>query len=314
MRLRDIKLGVSTGGATSRSEWQERARRIEALGYDVLLTADHLDDDAFPPLLPLVSVADVTERLRVGTYVVNNDFRHPVLLAREAAALGVLSDGRFLLGLGAGHMKSEYDEAGIPFDGGGVRVDRLEESVAIVRGLLDGEEVTHAGEHYAVTGHRSWPTEPRVPLLIGGNGRRVLALAARTADAVGFVGFRHNRDATEVELSHFTAGGLDEQVAWVREQAGERFDDLELTALVQIAQITDDRRAAATAIAERMGQLTVEQILESPYLFLGTVPQIVEQVRAARERWGITTWISFAERPRSDQTLDTLAPVIEALA
>ena len=313
MGLREIRFGISTGGATSRAEWQERARRVEALGYDILLTADHLVDDAFPPLLPLVSAADVTERLRVGTYVVNNDFRHPVLLAREAAALGMLTDGRFLLGLGAGHMKSEYDEAGIPFDGGAVRVDRLEESVAIVRGLLDGDEVTHAGEHYTVTGHTGWPTAPRVPLLIGGNGRRVLALGARAADAVGFVGFSHDRDATEVRLSHFTADGLDEQVAWVRENAGDRFDDLELTALVQIALVTDDRRAAATAVAERLGQLTVEQILDSPYLFLGTAPQIAEQVRAARERWGITTWVSFAERPRSDQTLETLVPVIEAL-
>ena len=218
MGLRDIRFGISTGGAASRAEWQERARRVEALGYDILLTADHLVDDAFPPLLPLVSAADVTERLRVGTYVVNNDFRHPVLLAREAAALGLLTDGRFVLGLGAGHMRSEYDEAGIPFDGGAVRVDRLEESVAIVRGLLDGDEVTHSGEHYTVTGHTAWPTAPRVPLLIGGNGRRVLALAARSADAVGFAGFSHNRDATEVRLTHFTASGLDEQVAWVREQ------------------------------------------------------------------------------------------------
>jgi probable F420-dependent oxidoreductase len=316
MGLREIRFGVSTGGAASRADWQQRARRVEALGYDILLTADHLVDDAFPPLLPLVSAADVTERLRVGTYVVNNDLRHPVLLAREAAALGVLTDGRFLLGLGAGHMKFEYDEAGIPFDDGRVRVDRLEESVEVILGLLDGEEVTHAGAHYTVTGHRAWPRPPdapRVPLLIGGNGRRVLALAAQRADAVGFAGFSHNRDATEVRLNNFTAEGLDAQVAWVREHAGDRLDDLELTALVQIAQVTDDRRAAATAIAERMEQLTVDQVLDSPYLLLGTVAQIVEQVRAARDRWGVTSWISFAERPRSDQTLETLAPVIEAL-
>ena len=153
MGLREIRFGVSTGGAASRAEWQERARRVEALGYDILLTADHLVDDAFPPLLPLVSAADVTERLRVGTYVVNNDFRHPVLLAREAAALGLLTDGRFVLGLGAGHMRSEYDEAGIPFDGGAVRVDRLEESVAIVRGAARRRGGDALGR--ALHGHRA---------------------------------------------------------------------------------------------------------------------------------------------------------------
>jgi probable F420-dependent oxidoreductase len=311
--LREIRFGISTGGATSRAEWQERAKRIETLGYDLLLTADHLVDDAFPPLLPLVSAADVTERIRLATYVVNNDFRHPVLLAREAAALGLLSDDRFVLGLGAGHMKFEYDEAGIPFDDGAVRVDRLEESVAIIKPLLAGEEVNHAGAHYRVSGHTGWPSGQHVPLLVGGNGRRVLALAARRADAVGFVGFRHNRDATAVELSDFTAAGLDAQVHWVRENAGERFDELELTALVQLVQVTNDRRAAAARIAERLGHLSADDVLDSPYLFIGTAGQIAEQVATGRERWGITTWVSFAERPRSDQTLETLVPVMEAL-
>jgi probable F420-dependent oxidoreductase len=313
MELREIRFGISTGGATSRAEWQERARRTEALGYDLLLTADHLVDDALPPLLPLVSAADVTERIRLATYVVNNDLRHPVLLAREAAALGLLSDDRFVLGLGAGHMKSEYDEAGIPFDDGKVRVDRLEESVAIVKPLLRGEAVRHAGAHYTVNGHTGWPRDHHVPLLVGGNGRRVLALAAREADAVGFVGFRHNRDATAVELTDFTAAGLDAQVAWVLDHAGARFAELELTALVQLVHVTGNRRAAAAEIAERFVQLSVDEVLDSPYLFIGTAAQIAEQVRAARERWGVTTWVTFGERPRSDQTLETLAPVIEAL-
>jgi probable F420-dependent oxidoreductase len=313
MELRDIRFGISTGGAASRREWQERARQVETLGYDLLLTADHLVDDAFPPLLALVSAADVTERIRLMTYVVNNDFRHPVLLAREAAALGLLSDDRFVLGLGAGHMKSEYDEAGVPFDPGAVRVDRLEEAVAIIKPLLAGDPVSHDGTHYRVTGHTGWPRGHQVPVLVGGNGRRVLALAAREADAVGFVGFRHNRDATAVELSDFTAAGLDAQVAWVREQAGPRFAELELTALVQMVQVTNDRRSAAAALAERFGQLSADEVLDSPYLFIGTATQIAEQVRAARDRWGITTWVSFAERPRSQQTLESLVPVIEAL-
>src|SRR4051812_4948555 len=198
MRLRDIRFGISTGGASSRAEWQERARQVEAFGYDLLLTADHLVDDALPPLLPLVSAADVTEHLRLMTYVVNNDFRHPVLLAREAAALGLLTDDRFVLGLGAGHMKFEYDQVGIPFDDGAVRVDRLEESMAIVKPLLAGEEVTYAGRHYAISAHRSWPTGRNVPILVGGNGRRGVAPPARGGRPGGVGRVPPNHHATPV--------------------------------------------------------------------------------------------------------------------
>ncbi len=310
---RPLRFGLSVGGATARQSWRKLARRVEAAGFDLLLCADHLEE-AFPPLIALAAAAEATERVHLGTYVVNNDLRHPVVLAREAAALGVLTDGRFELGLGAGHMRSEYEEAGIAFDGPGVRVDRLEESVAIITGLLAGEEVTHHGEHYTVVGHRGWPVpaaHQRVPVLVGGNGPRVLSLAARKADAVGFVGFSHDRDATEVRLTHFTAGGLDEQVAWVRSEAGDRFAGLELSALVQRVEITDDRRSAAERIAPRLASLTVDEILDSPFLLLGSPEQINEQLRARGDRFGVTTWVTFADRPGSDQTVETLAPVID---
>lgn len=311
-----LRFGLSVGGATDRQAWRKLAARVEAAGFDLLLCADHLVEGAFPPLVALAAAAEATERIHVGTYVVNNDLRHPVVLAREAAALGVLTDGRFELGLGAGHMRSEYDEAGIAFDGPGVRVERLEESVAIITGLLAGREVTHHGDHYRVDGHRGWPVlaaHQRVPVLVGGNGRRVLSLAARQADGVGFVGFSHDRDATEVRLTHFTAAGLDEQVAWVRSAAGDRFSELELSALVQRVEITNDRRSAAERVAGRMPALTVADILDSPFLLLGTSDQIAEQLQAGRERFGVTTWITFAERPGSDQKIETLGPVIDLL-
>ena len=167
---------VRTLGGLRRLPGGVAARRrghAEALGFDTLLVADHLVE-MLPPLLPLAFAAEATDRLRVGTFVINNDFRHPVVLAREAASLGMLTEGRFELGLGAGHMKPEYDQVGIPFDAAGVRVDRLAEAVPLIRMLLDGEEVTHEGEHYRVTAHRAWPVlEPahRVPILVGGNGR-----------------------------------------------------------------------------------------------------------------------------------------------
>jgi probable F420-dependent oxidoreductase len=197
-----------------------------------------------------------------------------------------------------------------------VRVDRLEESVAIICGLLAGEAVTHHGDHYSVQGHRGWPVpaaHQRVPVLVGGNGRRVLSLAARKADAVGFVGFSHDRDATEVRLTHFTATGLDEQVAWVRSEAGDRFRQLELSALVQRVEVTNDRRSAAERIGARMPALTVDEVLDSPFVLLGSPDQIAEQLRDHRDRFGVTTWVTFAERPGSDQSVETLTPVIDLL-
>ncbi|MEJ7585735.1 MAG: LLM class F420-dependent oxidoreductase [Acidimicrobiales bacterium] len=316
MHDRRFRFGLSVGSAASRSAWHDLARRTESAGFDVLLAADHLVDDAYPPLPALLSAAEATEALHVGTYVLNNDFRHPVVLAREAVALGALTEGRFELGIGAGHMKSEYDQAGIAFDRAGVRVDRLEESVAIIKGLLAGEEVSFEGRHHQVQRHRAWPVPiegTTVPLLVGGNGHRVLALAARHADAVGFVGFAHNHDATEVHLSHFTAAGLDAQVAWVRDQAGDRFDRLELSLLVQRVDITGDRRAAAVRVKAHMPALSVDDVLDSPYVLLGTPAQIADQLRERRERFGVTHWVTFGERPGSDQRVETMAPVIELL-
>jgi len=314
--LKPFRFGLSIGSASSRAEWREVARRAEANGFGTLLVADHLAP-MFPPMTALATAAEATDRLHVGTYVVNNDFRHPVLLAREAATLGLLTEGRFELGLGAGHMKPEYDEVGLAFDPAAVRVARLAESVEIVRGLLDGEEVIWHGEHYGVDGHRGFPAlEPahRVPLLVGGNGRRVLSIAARRADMVGFIGFAHNADATGLTFPNFTAGGLAEQVDWVRDRAGERFDELELSALVQWVWITPDRRAAAERLHEQVPALSVDEILDSPFLLLGTHGQMAEQLRERRERFSVSYWVTFATRPNSDQGPDSLASVIELLS
>ena len=195
---------MSVDDAVDRAAWREQARRAEALGYDVLLVADHLTD-SLAPIPALMAAADATTTLRIGSFVLANDFRHPALVAREAATVDLLTDGRFELGLGAGHMRWEYDEVGIPFVPAGTRVGRLEESVQIVRALLDGEAVEVRGEHYEISGHRSYPVRSQVPLLVGGNGNRVLALAGRHADIVSFVGFHQVEGRAEVALSHFRA-------------------------------------------------------------------------------------------------------------
>jgi len=168
--MKPFRFGVNVRDGKSRAEWQDKAREIEGLGYSVLLVPDHLA--AMLATIPAVmSAADATKSLRVGTNVLNNDLRHPVLLAREAATIDMLTDGRLELGLGAGYMRTEYDQAGLRFDRGGIRVERLAEAVPIIKGLLGGAEVNFAGRHYRVTGHTIHPLpvqRPHPPIIIGG--------------------------------------------------------------------------------------------------------------------------------------------------
>src|SRR5712691_2383610 len=256
--MRPFRFGVNVRGARSRAEWVEKARNIEDLGYGVLTVPDHLTD-LFAPMPAVLSAAEATKHLRVGTNVLNNDFRHPVLVAREAATVDLLTEGRLELGLGAGSLRSEYDQAGLGFDSGGVRVERLAEAVAIIKGLLNGEEVTFTGRHYQVTGHTIAPLpiqRPHPPILIGGNGPNLLSLAAREADIVGFSGINFRQGGTiPPDLSGWRASSIDERVRLVREVAGaERSARLELNALVQRVVVTDDRRRAAEELTSRWTQ------------------------------------------------------------
>lgn len=293
--------------AGSAAEWQARARQAEELGYSTLLIPDHLAD-CLSPWTALAAAAAATERLRVGTLVLNNDFRHPVLVAREAATLDLLSGGRLELGLGAGHMRRrEYDEAGIGFDSAGVRVDRLGESLSIVKSLLAGDEVNYDGSHYQVRRHTLWPRPARrPPIVVGGNGDRLLALAAREADIVGLVGFSLRRGGTARDASAFTAGGIEAKLAVVRESAGDRLPEIELNALVQRVVVTDDRRAAAEELPMR-GLLTADEILDSPFLLIGTHDEMADALIRRRERYGISYWVVF------EPAIEALAPVVRRL-
>jgi probable F420-dependent oxidoreductase len=308
--MKPFRFGVNVWRAGSRAEWADKARKLEDLGYYSLTVPDHLAD-LFAPVPALVSAAAATTSLRVGTNVLNNDFRHPVLVAREAATVDLLTDGRLQLGLGAGHMKSEYDQAGLPFDPGATRVERLVEAVAIVKGLLRGEPITFAGRHYRVTDHTIHPLplqRPHPPILVGGNGRRLLTLAAKEADIVGLSGITFRRGGAELDLSGWRTGGVDERVRLVRDAAGERYDRLELNALVQRVVVTDDRRQAAEELANRWRQLSPEEILESPYVLIGAVDQLVEDLYARRERWDISSYVIF------EPYIDAFAPVVARLA
>jgi probable F420-dependent oxidoreductase len=259
----------------------------------------------------IVSAAAATTRLRVGTFVLNNDFRHPVLLAREAALIDVLSEGRLQLGLGAGYMKSEYDQAGLPFDRGAVRVERLGEAVTIVKGLLGGQSVTFSGRYYRITDHAIYPRprqRPHPPILIGGNGPRILALAASEADIVGLTGITFSHGGTGRDFSGFTAEGTDERLRWIRDAAGDRFAGLELNALVQRVIVTDDRATTADQLAAQWQPLTGADVLASPFVLLGTVDEIVETLRVRRARWGISYYVVF------EAMMEAFAPVVARLA
>jgi probable F420-dependent oxidoreductase len=245
--------------AATRAEWDDEVRRVDDLGHDVLLMADHLGQ--WPPLSPLVAAAYVSDRLRFGVQVLNNEFWNPVLLAREVAAIDVLTDGRLELGFGAGHAQVEFEEAGIPYDPPGARIDRLVEAVPRVRQLLEQRE--------------------RIPFMVGGNGDRVLALAATEADIVGLTGFTSGTGRTHTDLSHFTWAGLADRIDYVRRRAGDRFAALELSILVQLAEVTDDPRASAEAFAQ--GRLDVETLLDSPFVMLGSPSGLADHIARLEE-------------------------------
>jgi probable F420-dependent oxidoreductase len=307
--MKPFRFGVNVRDATSRAEWVAKARKVEDLGYSSLTLPDHLAD-MLAPIPAVVSAAEATKRLRVGTNVLNNDLRHPVLVAREAATVDLLTDGRLDLGLGAGHMQSEYDQTGLRFDPGATRVERLGEAVTIIKRLLRGEQVTFSGRHYRVTGHTIHPLpvqRPHPPILIGGNGRRILTLAAKEADIVGLSGITFRAGGTEPDLSAWKTAAVDERVRLVREAAGDRYDRLELSALVQRVIVTDNPRQAAEDLAKRWSQLSAEEILEAPYALIGTVDHLVEELQRRRERWGISYYVTF------EPYTDALAPVVARL-
>jgi probable F420-dependent oxidoreductase len=308
--VRPFRFGVNVRTAGSAAEWADKVRKVERLGYAVVLVPDHRAE-RHAPFPALAAAAAATTQLRVGTGVLNNDLRHPVLTAREAATLDVLSNGRLELGIGAGHMQSEYAQAGLAFDAAATRVERLGEAVVIVKRLLEGEPVTFAGRHYRVTGHTLHPRpnqRPRPPLLIGGNAPRLLTVAAREADIVGLTGIAFRRGGAHPDVSDFRAAIVDERVRLVRETAGERFERLELNALVQLVIVTDDRRKAAQELTARWPQLTADDMLASPYVLVGTVDQMVDDLRARRDRWGISYVMTH------EPYMDALAPVVARLA
>ena len=289
--------------------WAALARKVEDLGYSTLTVADHLDDQ-FAPVPALMAAADATTTLRVGAMVFCNDYKHPVVLAKEAATLDMLSGGRFELGLGAGWQTSDYEAAGIPFDRAGLRIDRLAEAVTLIKALLADEPTTFVGEHYRVTNLDAQPKptqRPHPPILIGGGGKRVLTLAGREADIVG-VNVSLPKGVIDASCGpDATVEHTDEKIRWIRDAAGDRWDDLELHVRIHVALVSDDRQSVADVMGPALG-LTPAASLRSPHALCGTVDEIVDDLIERRERWGLSA-IGL-----SLDALDSFAPVVERLA
>ena len=309
MAPRPFRFGVTVPIVATGPAWAERARLIERLGYATLQVPDHFREQ-LAPVPALTAAALATTRLRVGALVFCNDFRHPVVLAKEAATLDVLSGGRFELGLGAGWLRAEYEQAGIPFDAPGTRVDRLVESIAIVKGLLGGEAVTFKGRHYTIAGLEGRPRpvqQPHPPLVIGGGGRRMLTLAAREASIVSLVpGAR--RDGGGLDRADFSEAATRQKLSWVREAAGDRLASLELHTLIQAVVVTADHADAVNQLAARFSGLARDVILDSPYVLLGTVDEICATLRRRRDEYGISYVTVF------DRDAEAFAPAVAHLA
>ncbi len=258
-----------------------------------------------------MAAADAGRTIRIGSIVFDNDFRHPAQLAKEVATLDLLSGGRFELGIGAGWHRPEYEQIGLPFESAGVRISRLEEALSIIKQFFTKDTVTFPGKHYSVTDLKAFPRpfqQPHPPIFMGGGGKRLLTLAGREADIIGL--HLKVKDDGTVDAWERTEEAIAQKVEWIRQAAGERFAAVELNLLLGGVVITENRQQAADQRARESGRpgVTAEQLLASPYLLIGSVEQIAEQIQRLRGRHGISYFVVGSE------DMELFAPVVARLA
>jgi len=294
---RAFRFGVVAAQAQSGADWISKARRIESLGYSTMVMPDVLDH--VPAAFPALAVAaTATSHLRVGTYVLANDYRNPFVTAREASTLDALSEGRFELGIGAGrpNADSDYRKLGIPFDSPGRRIERLEESLAAIKTLFRGEQIQADGQHYTLAGSSLTPRpaqQPHPPILIAGTARRILSLAGREADIVG-IGGRPNESPDAIK----------EKIQWVRDAAGDRFDRIELNAnLMAVGERVHPQALQWLGLDEAEALRS-----ESPFILIGSTDDMVDKLERRRDELGLSYLLV------SDAFMDHFAPVVERLA
>lgn len=313
--LHRFRFGVICEQMSSAEEWVTKARRAEQLGYSTFFIRDHFIPEPFgnqfAPMIALMAAADATRTLRLGSLVLDNDYRHPVMLAKEAATLDVLSNGRFELGLGAGWARAEYQQANMPFDPPGTRVSRLEEAIHVLKGLFAREPLTYSGTYYTVSQINGYPKpvqQPHPPILIGASGKRMLAIAAREANIIGVM----NGDfSTGVEIDDplkRSPEATAQKIDWIRQAAGDRFDQIELSMIIGPVLASDRlQQAEQRARANQWSGVSPVDVLAMPSIFIGSVEQVVEQMNERRERYGFSYYIV------SDAVMDAFAPVVARL-
>ena len=308
--MRPFRFAVQLSEAPSGKAWRDTARKVEELGYSTLFVPDHFDRQ-LGPIVALTVAAEATERLRVGSLVFDNDYRHPLVMAKELATLDLLSEGRLEVGLGAGWMQSDYDQSGIAYDDAGTRVSRMEEAIAVYKALWSGETADFEGEHYRVTGAHGYPRphggRPHPPLLIGGGSPRVLRIAGREADIVGInpnlaAGRIGPEMAEQISSEHYRR-----RIEWVREGAGDRFDEIELQCLTFLVTVGQPQRDVLERLSGVLS-MSPEEAGEVPLALGGTVEEIVETLLRRREALGLTYWVVH------EPEMESFAGVVAELA
>lgn len=308
---RGFRFGVQVSKASTATDWAELARRVEGAGYDVLTMPDHFTDQ-LAPMPALMAAASATTTLRVGALVFDNDYKHPVVMAKELATMDVLSNGRTEIGLGAGWMISDYEEAGIQYDSPKVRIDRFIEGLAIIKGVMQDGPFSFSGDHYTITNYEGHPKpvqRPVPPILIGGGGKRVLSFAAREADIIGINGTLTAGVVGPEALSTMTAESVDEKVNIVADVATSagRLNDIEMNIRTFFVKVTDDRNKTVDGISQMFG-VSRDMIDSSPFALIGSVESCIEQLLERREKWGFSYTIVGAEN------IDECSPIVAALS
>ena len=308
--VRPFRFGVQTGPFDDPAGLRGFAAKIEDLGYAELFSSDHINGGGLnniDPFLPLLVAAEATSTLRFGPLVLNNEFHNPVLLARTAASFDLLTDGRLLLGMGTGYARSEHEAAGIPLRSPGPRVTRFAESLDAIRSLLDTGSATARGDHVTVDiddlGVR--PAQDHVPILVGGHGPRVVAIAGRKADIFQFTGLTHEPGSGNPTAGGFTRDAVTKRHDWLKSAAGQRFAELELSALVQSTHLGSGAGDRRSELAARL-DADESVVDETPFLLVGSTEQVIDKLHGLRDTFGIHHFVI--------RDPDGFAPVVAALA